>query len=182
MSNTVKAISDYIRKLHIPIVWTLGEVTVTLSTQKDSLMITTDSKNEYCQEVCFSDGDSVLEVVGYLAQATASGTRPDGTIVSEQEVIFDKVAEVLRMPVDIDKVAIWLIAQYEDGNQMPLITRVQEIIGNIDNNSMTFLDDDALVCNYYKVNINTTAYLNAHAAAADLRIALVKLFTVTKGL
>lgn len=176
--NKVERIYDYIGHLQIPLVWRFGEVTVTMTRQlPTSLVVATDSTREYCQEAIFSIDDSILDLVAFLAQCTITGTREDGTFISAVDDILENVQYVLRTPVDIDKVASWLIDQYEAGNKLPLISRIQVIMNDVEGTSMILHEENTKVYDYYRTYIDATALENAHVAGTNLRVALAKLST-----
>lgn len=188
MGNTLVRIIQYIKHLQRPLVWRFGNCSITLSRYSfDRLSVTSDSPNEDCQEKVFSEDTDIHEFAHFLAQCTVTGQYEDGTYISEIDEILERLQYILEVPVDIDKVAGWLIEQYENGNHEPLVSRVQVILSNMDDTSMTFYEEDKLVCNYYQTRISQELFDDAFNAMSTARASIVKLSsmrpkTSTKGI
>lgn len=113
MSNTVVRVIKYIRHLKIPLVWEFSNCVVTMRAYSfNKLHVTSTSTNEGCQEAIFDEDTSILDLVLFLSQCTVTGKNEDGTFISEQENIMERIHYILTAPADIDKVAGWLIEQY----------------------------------------------------------------------
>lgn len=176
--NTVQRLYDYIGHLQIPLVWRFGEVTVTMERHLPvSVIVTTDSTREHCQEAIFHNETSILDLVAFLTQCTITGKYDDGTYVSAVDDILEMTHYVMRAPVDLDKVACWLIEQYEKGNRLPLISRIQVIMSDIAGTSMLLHDENTKVYDYYRTHVDADALRHAHVAGTNLRVAVAKLST-----
>ena len=179
MDNTIVRIIQYIKHLQQPLVWRFGNCSITLSRYSfDRLSVTSDSPNEDCQEKVFSEDTDIHEFAHFLAQCTVTGQYEDGTYISEIDEILERLQYILEAPVDIDKVAGWLIEQYENGNHEPLVSRVQVILSNMDDTTMTFYEEDKQVCEYYQQRISQELFDDAFNAMTNARINIVKLSTL----
>lgn len=175
--HTVKMIMDYIRVLQIPLVWKFNTVTATFTRGAGTLIIETDSKVENCQRVEFPAEDSLLSIAHFLATCTVTGTNSDGTYVSEQADVFEKLIAIINLPIDYRKQSGWLISQFEQGNELPLIDRVQEIAGDIFNISGGDITENYIVIDYYRTHVNADVLSKALSLAHDLRVAVVHIST-----
>lgn len=177
--NTIKRVIAYIKHLRIPLVWTFANCTVTLRPYThDKLLLTSDHDNPDYQNIIFHEDDSVETLVLAITKCTATKQNDDGTWDSEVNLVLEKMQYVLKAPVDIDKVAGWLIEQYEAGNTEPLISRVQVILSNMGDASMSFYEEDKQVCAFYRNEVSQELYDNAFNAMTNARINLVKLSTL----
>lgn len=176
MSNTMVRVIQYIRHLKIPLVWEFSNCVVTMYAHSfNKLRVTSTSTNVGCQEAIFDEDTGILHLVLFLSQCTTTGKNEDGTFISDQEIIMERIKYVLTAPADIDKVAGWLIEQYESGNTEPLICRVQTILGTVFDNSMLLFEEDKKVCAYYQNNISRELFDNAFNAMTNARMNIVKL-------
>ena len=176
MSNTVVRVIQYIRHLKIPLVWEFSNCVVTMYAHSfNKLRVTSTSTNVGCQEAIFDEDTDILHLVLFLSQCTTTGKNEDGTFISDQEIIMERMQYVLKAPVDIDKVASWLIEQYEVGNTEPLVSRVQTILGTVFDNSMLLFEEDKKVCAFYRNEVSRELYDNAFDAMSNARINIVKL-------
>lgn len=188
MGNTLVRIIQYIKHLQRPLVWRFSNCSITLSRYSfDRLSVTSDSPNVDCQEKVFGEDTDIHVLAQFLAQCTVTGQYEDGTYISEIDEILERLQYILEAPADIDKVAGWLIEQYENGNHEPLVSRVQVILSNMDDTSMTFYAEDKLVCNYYQTRISQELFDDAFNAMSTARASIVKLSsmrpkTSTKGI
>ena len=174
--NTVKRVIAYIKHLRIPLVWTFANCTVTLRPfLHDKLLLTSDNINPDYQNIIFHEDDSVEVLALAITNCTATKQNDDGTWESEVNLVLDRMHYVLKAPVDVDKVAGWLIEQYEAGNTEPLVSRVQVILSNMDDASMSFYEEDKQVCAFYRNEVNQELYDNAFNAMTNARINIVKL-------
>lgn len=174
--NTVKRAIAYIKHLRIPLVWTFANCTVTLRPYlHDKLLLTSDHVNPDYQRVIFHEDDTIDLIVLAITKCTAATQNEDGTWESEVELVLERMEYLMHAPVDIDKVAGWLIEQYEAGNTEPLVDRVQVILSNMSDASMSFYEEDKQVCAYYQNKISRELYDNAFNAMYNARINIVKL-------
>lgn len=179
MGNTLVRVIQYIRHLKIPLVWEFNNCVVTMYAHSfNKLRVTSTSTNVGCQEAIFDEDTGILHLVLFLSQCTTTGKNEDGTFISDQEIIMERIKYVLTAPADIDKVAGWLIEQYEAGNTEPLVSRVQTILGTVFDHSMLLFEEDKKVCAYYQNHISRELFDNAFNAMTNARINLVKLSTL----
>ena len=174
--NTIKRVIAYIKHLRIPLVWTFANCTVTLRPYThDKLLLTSDHDNPDYQNIIFHEDDSVEVLVLAITKCTATKQNDDGTWESEVNLVLERMQYVLKAPVDIDKVASWLIEQYEVGNTEPLVSRVQTILGTVFDHSMLLFEEDKKVCAFYRNEVSRELYDNAFDAMSNARINIVKL-------
>lgn len=178
--HTVKMIMDYIRVLQIPLVWKFNTVTATFTRGDGTLVIETDSTVENCQRVEFLADDTLLLIVEFLATCTITGTNLDGTYISEQSTVFDKLLAIIELPVDYRKQSSWLINQYEQGNKLPLIDRAQELAGDLFNTAGGSIEENYLVIEYYRNKEDAQALGKALDLARELRVALSNMSVVAR--
>lgn len=180
--SSVKTLINYIKTIQIPLVWKINDVTITLTVMQGCLQVRTDSKVPHCEELILPEDFSLILVAEFISRSTITGVTDKKVFVSGQAEVFEKILAISNLPKNYNKQAVWLIHQFEQGNKLPLVDRAQEIAGDIFNTAGGDIEDNHLVIDYYRNNIDAEVLNKALRLAQELRITVAHMSQIRVGM
>lgn len=94
--NIVERLSNYLRIKKEPLVWTFGEITVTMTAEIDGIWIDSDNPDFGPPRNKYFDEESLAELMDAIASHTVTGTNDDGSYISSQHDVFEKLTATLQ--------------------------------------------------------------------------------------
>lgn len=176
----IQKLIKYMRITNKLISWKFGKVTTVIERNHEKIKVVIYEDKQCIASSSFEDDISILNVASYVSNHTICNYNSDDSTVNWSDAVLNRFLQIVNLPEDYQYKADWLIGQYTDGVTYPLVTRIQEIVGDYGMPGIRgayTIKDDKKVYDFYRDNCDAETLDAAMLQMREARTALVKLST-----